>query len=281
VLGRRSLPQLRGRCAGVSVQALSHRLRRALQQFVAGPRELALPWGDLVLVADGLWFRFQGGLWVLYLMALKPCRQNRATFLDPVLLPGRESRHGWMQAFATLPATLQPRIRAVVTDDLQGMTTLAAQRHWVLQLCHFHLISQLHMRRGRVRSTVGHRRRREALYQLTRRALVLPDGAAFTLVVRRLEQLVAQPLPSSRMRMVVREFLRRRHLYRAYRAYPDLDLPTTTGAVEAMGKIIRRLMHRLANVRTPQALQRWATALIRLRPNIMCNGTRHQQNSFV
>src|SRR3989442_7479502 len=28
--------------------------------------------------------------WVLYLMALKPCHQNRAVFLDPLLFPGRE-----------------------------------------------------------------------------------------------------------------------------------------------------------------------------------------------
>ena len=38
----------------------------------------------LVLLLDGLYFRFRGKDWVLYVMAVKPCRQNRAVFLDPV-----------------------------------------------------------------------------------------------------------------------------------------------------------------------------------------------------
>jgi hypothetical protein len=83
------------------------------------------------------------------------------------------------------------------------------------------------------------------------------------------------------VRMAAREFLRRCEHFRAYRRYPELDLPTTTGAVEAMGHIVRELMHRLRNVRTPQALRLWTTALIRLRPEVRCNSKSFQPNKSV
>jgi len=96
----------------------------------------------------------------------------------------------------------------------------------------------------------------------------------------------AQPSrwPSLRLRvirMIVREFLRRIDHFRAYRKYPKLHLPTTTGSVEAMNRIIRDLMRQTRSVRSPQALQLWATALIRMRPTIMCNGKHFQQKKFV
>ena len=42
-----------------------------------------------MLLADGLWFQFDGVPWVLYLTALKPCNGDYATFLDPMLLQGK------------------------------------------------------------------------------------------------------------------------------------------------------------------------------------------------
>ena len=70
---------------GLTHQGLSRRFRGSLRQFISRSRELRLPKGPLVLVLDGLYFRFRGKDWVLYLMAVKPCHQNRAVFLDPVL----------------------------------------------------------------------------------------------------------------------------------------------------------------------------------------------------
>src|SRR5215467_15630418 len=84
-------------------QGLSRRFRRVLQQFTSRPRSLRLARGPLVLILDGLYFRFRRKDWVLYVMALKPCHQNRAVFLDPVLRPGRENMQGWAHAFNTIP----------------------------------------------------------------------------------------------------------------------------------------------------------------------------------
>ena len=68
-----------------------------------GTRVLRLPTGPLVLLLDGLYFRFQGKDWVLYVMAVKPCRQNRAVFLDPVLLPGRENMQAGLRYSQPFP----------------------------------------------------------------------------------------------------------------------------------------------------------------------------------
>jgi hypothetical protein len=81
--------------------------------------------------------------------------------------------------------------------------------------------------------------------------------------------------------MAVREFLRRTEHFRAYRRHPELGLPSTTGTVEAMGRIVRDLMRQTRSISSPQALQLWATALIRMRPTVMCNGKHFQPKKFV
>lgn len=257
---------------GLTPQGFSLRFRRAMQQFVSQPRLLSLPGGRLVLVVDGLWFRFEGRLWVLYLMGLKSTHQNRAVFLDPLLLPGKEQVSLWAQAFATIPPPLYKRIRALVCDDIRGMIGLAAQHHWIVQLCHFHLISRLHRCRGRRNQRLAGRSPREALYQLTRQALDLPNRTRLEHILKRLTRLVHEATGTGVMSMMVREFLRRIDQFRAYQSRPELHLPTTTGTVEAMGRKMRDLMRQTRSIRSPQALQLWATALIRMRPFVMCNG---------
>jgi len=280
LLQGRTLKSLAPR-TGLTPQALSHRFRRAMHQLVSRPRALRVPAGPLVLLIDGLYFRFNRRPWVLYLMGLKPCHQNHALFLDPLLFPGREEIGCWSQTISTIPVRAHKRIQALVSDQIRGITSLAVHKGWVLQLCHFHLISQLQGNRGRRKRKVADRTMREVCYQLTRQALELPDGPKLQRVLERLKKLVRQPGGATRTRMVVREFLRRTDQFRAYRKYPHLDLPTTTGTVEAMGRIVRDLMRQTRSIRSPHALQMWATALIRQRPKVTCNGKHFQQIKFV
>jgi hypothetical protein len=255
-------------------QGLSWRFGGDLRQFTSRSRRVRLPAGPLVLVLDGLYFRFRGKDWVLYLMALKPCHQNRAVFLDPLLLAGRENMRGWSQAFTTIPASIHRRIRASVSDEISGIIKLGTSQGWIVQLCHFHLISRLQNCRGRRNRRLAGRRLREALYQLTRKALDLPDGSRLQTVLKKLRRLVRKATGLRVIRMIVREFLRRIDHFRAYRKYPKLNLPTTTGSVEAMNRRVRDLMRQTRSISSPQALQLWATALIRTRPTVMCNGKK-------
>jgi hypothetical protein len=259
---------------GLTPQGLSWRFRRSLRQFISRSRELRLPRGPLVLILDGLYFRFRGKDWVLYVMALKPCHQNRAVFLDPVLQPGRENMRGWSHAFTTIPPSIHRRIRASVSDEISGIITLGTSHGWIVQLCHFHLISRLQNCRGRRNRRLQGRPLREALYQHVRQALELPDGPRLQTVLKKLRHLVPKAKGLRVMRMIVREFLRRIDHFRAYRKYPKLNLPTTTGSVEAMNRRIRDLMRQTRSISSPQTLQLWATALIRTRPMVICNGKK-------
>jgi len=280
LLDGRTLKSLAPRYA-LTPQGLSWRLRRTLRQFVSQARTLRVPRGPLVLMLDGLYFRFRRKDWVLYQMAVKPCHHNRAIFLDPVLRPGRENMQGWSHAFTTIPASIHKRIRASVSDEVSGIIRLGKGQGWIVQLCHFHLISRLQNCRGRRNRRLEGRRLREALYQNVRRALDLPEGHQLRNVLKNLRRLVRRATGLRVMRMIVREFLRRVDHFRAYRKHPELHLPTTTGSVEAMNRRVRDLMRQTRSISSPQALLLWAIALIRKRPNITCNGKNFQQNSLV
>lgn len=266
---------------GLTSQGLSHPFRHALSHFVARAPARPSPTGDLVLLVDGLWVRFRRRPWVLYLMAVKPCGEDYAVFLDPGLCSGREHIMIWSEIIDAIPSEIRRRIRGMVTDNLRGMQSLAHHHGWVLQVCHFHLISQLQGRRGRNKKTLPGRSTREALYHLTRQALELPEGPALQRTLRCLRLTVKRPLPARKMRMAVREFLRDLDHYRAYQRAPQLGLPTTTTTVECMGHMIRDLLRRARHLRSPQSLQAWATAFLRIRSRITCNGKHFQPNYFV
>lgn len=266
---------------GLTSQGLSYHFRHALSHFLARSPARPSPTGDLVLLVDGLWFRFRQRPWVLYLMAVNPCGEDDAVFLDPVLCSGREHIMIWSEIIDAIPSEIRRRIRGMVTDNLRGMKSLARHHGGVLQLCHFHLISQLQGRRGRNKKTLPGRSTREALYQLTRQALELPEGPALQRTLRRLRLTVERPLPARKMRMAVREFLRDLDHYRASQGAPQWRLPTTTNPVECTGHLIRDLMRRARHLRSPHSLQTWAPAFLRLRSRVTCNGKHFQPNYFV
>jgi hypothetical protein len=72
--------------------------------------------------------------------------------------------------------------------------------------------------------------------------------------------------------MIVRKFLRDLTFYRSYRQPPELGLPRTTNTVESMGRLIREMLRRSRAGSNPASLSLWVTALIRLRPTLICNG---------
>ena len=71
---------------------------------------------QLVLIADALRLKLQGREYVLYDMAVKPTDRNTAFFLEPVLLEGHESAHGWRQAISGIMLSVRQRIATLVSD---------------------------------------------------------------------------------------------------------------------------------------------------------------------
>jgi hypothetical protein len=276
-----TLGQLFSDRAAVALPAYRYRFRQALQRWVSRPSPQHIPSGQLVLLTDGLWFEFEGIPWVLYLVALKPCRGHRATFLDPLLLPGREGAARWQQAVAAIPAHARKRIRAIVADNLPGIEKIARQQRWVLQLCHFHLLLKLQAPRRRVRYALRGGAVREEIYQSIRNALLLPEGKCLSQTLERLRRLSRGDCGTLRIKTVLCQFLVDLPFYRSYLAHPDLGLPLTTNAVESMCRLLREMLRSSRAGSNPRSLLLWATALIRLRPTVTCNGYSINRNSLI
>jgi hypothetical protein len=273
-----TLLHLAKRRPNVGILNFRHRFRKELCRFVAHPSPQKIPSGTLTLLADGIWFKFHSKPWVLYLTALKSSFNKTAVFLDPVLLPGKEGASRWKQVFETIPKEPRSRIRAIVVDNLQGMKLIAKQEGWLLQLCHFHLILKLQILRGRERHALKGGGVREIIYQTICQALGTPNEVRLNYLLTRLFRLTHTSCGTSRIKAVVREFLNSIEYYRAYRTHPELNLPVTTNTVEAMCGIVRNLLRRNHSASNPKSLLQWATALIRLRHTLTCNGNHYQQN---
>src|SRR6266480_1367173 len=274
-----TLGQLFSHRTDVALPAYRYRFRQALQRWVARRSPQKIPRGPLVLLADGLWFEFEGIPWVLYLTALKPCRGHQATFLDPLLLPGREGASRWQQAVVAIPAEARQRVKALIVDNLPGMERIAQRYQWVLQLCHFHLLLKLQAPRRRVRYALRGGAVREEIYQLIRSALLLPDGRRLSRAVERLKRLSRGDCGTLRIKTTLCQFLVDLPFYRSYLAHPNLGLPLTTNAVESMCRLIREMLRSSRAGSNPTSLLLWATALIRLRPTVTCNGHSFNRNS--
>jgi hypothetical protein len=264
----------------ISHQALGHRFRRTLRRFVGSPCSRDFPRGSLILLIDGLWFSFRGRLWTLYLGAVKPFKGNCAFFVDPLLLEGHECREHWDRFIDSIPPSVKTRVHALVSDNFHGSHGLAHRNGWIHQLCHFHLISEIQVRRGHWKRRIRGTSIREAIYQLIRRALELPNGRELNRTLSRLST-VQKSSPIKRLGMIARGFLANVHRFRAYRRHPRLGLPITTNTVESMGWKIRRLMSRSGNLRSPESLRLWSTAFIRINPKVACNGKKIQPIKLV
>lgn len=270
------LRQLAIRRPGLELAAFRKRFRQRLHRFCERPSEIRIPTGPLILLMDGLWFRFSGKPWVLYLIALKACRGSTAVFLDPILLEGKEGSSKWEQAVETVPIAARQRIRGLVVDNLRGMEKLARLHGWALQLCQFHLLLKLQVQRNRPHRALRGGRTRQEIYQLIRQALDLPLGPRLYATIDRLKDLAQTKCGTKRIRAMVREFLRCAGFYRTCRTRPELGLPATTNSVESMGGLIRQLLRNRSGS-SPKSVVLWATAMIRLRPHIVCKQKNHQQ----
>ena len=267
-----TLSQLHSKRVGVTLAAYRYRFRQALRRWVSRPSPQIIPRGPLVLLADGLWFEFDGIPWVLYLTALKSCAGSQATFLDPLLLPGKEGATRWQQAIEAIPHTARSRIQAMVVDNLPGMLKIAGSQRWILQLCHFHLLLKLQAQRGRVQRRLRGGAVREEIHQLIRNALELPNGEELDTAIQRLHRLSAGNCGTERIQINVRGFLKDITYYRSYLEWPTLGLPRTTNSVESMCRLLREMFRSSRAGSNPDSILLWATALIRLRPTVVCNG---------
>lgn len=257
--------------AETTKKRFQHLLRRSLQE----KRRLRIVGARLALIVDAQWRRFKQERWTLYFLAIKPSERDQAVVLDPVLRLGKECADDWAAVIdATVPARLKKRIIALISDGLRGLGSVASRQGWRQQRCHFHLIKELQNRRGKRKRLKG-RSTREAIYQAIRRLLITNQLRATAQLKRRLERLSGAPDCPAKLRMIVHEFLRQLPAFHLYLEKPRWHLPNTTNVMESISNKIRIGVGR---VHSPQALERWATAIIRNHPKFICKRANYQPN---
>src|SRR3989338_3162138 len=249
----------------VSVAA---RLAQALRTYVAAPSP-PLPNGPYALMVDGVYFKFERKEWVLYLMAVKPVRDHRMYFLDPVLIKGRERLEAWYEVIDTIPTETRRQIRALVSDGLRGFQQLAASNRWVHQRCHFHLLASLVRGKGKRRYLTRGSSVRDKILDSIRILLADEPVEKRDHARSTLRRHINNPACPSYVRKHVLEFFEREQDFRAYLMHPRLNLPTTTSAMESTGRLVRKATR---TVRTPESLRSRAVAFLRLKRSVVCNG---------
>ena len=263
------------RRTAISLPGLRKRMRYTIAAIAMRPRHDRFRHYSYALVMDGLRFLFKGKPWTLYVIAAKPVTHNIALFLDPILIEGDEGARNWRKALDTLPRGLKKRVSAMVSDGFQGSGRIAKERGWIHQRCHFHLMYSLKNRLGRRRSTVKAKHIREMIYRAVCNMITDTNTRRIGSYARTLHRCMRNPRCPKTLVMIIHDFLREFRSFRSYLTYPHLRLPTTTGTVESMNKILRASC---GTVNTPYALQKRAITTIRLRRKLTCNGKIYQQN---
>jgi hypothetical protein len=250
----------------LSVDAIYKIFASNLNSVVEKKRIVRIKGSKLILVIDAEWHYFNQKLWTLYLLAIKSTESQAVVILDPILKPGKESASAWSEIFNQLPKSIKKRIIALVSDGIRGIETVAENNGWIIQRCHFHLLSALQKRRGKRASTPG-RLIREEIYNSAKLALIETSICKINIISRRLAALSSEDGCPKAMRMIVRDFLRRFHEYRAYIDHADLNLPTTTNVMESVNSYIRE---KTKTVNTPNAWHKWAIVCARMKSKFTC-----------
>jgi hypothetical protein len=252
--------------SSLSIDAVYKRFDKILDAEVGKKRIIRVRGSKLILIIDAQWQYFSGKLWTLYILSVKSTNSVTVDIFDPVLIPGKENAASWNAVIDNLPGSVKKRVIALVSDGIRGIETIADNNGWIIQRCHFHLLSILQKMRGKRASTPG-RLIREEIYQLSRLALTEKSDRRLNSVCRRLAKLAHSGECPKRMKMIIRDFLRRLVEFRNYLDHPELNLPTTVNVMESINSRIRK---NARTVNTPEAWRKWAIICVRFKSKFTC-----------
>lgn len=108
---------------------------------------------------------------------------------------------------------------------------------------------------------------REEIYCSVKLALRETSKYRFNILCRRLAVLAQDEGCPKRMKMIVRDFLRRLPEFRSYLDYPKLNLPTITNVMESINSFIRS---KTKTIKTAKSWHKWAIVCVRFKPKFTC-----------
>jgi len=250
----------------LSTGAIYKRFAKNLDVAINQKRVVRVRGLKLILMVDAQWQYFKKELWTLYFLAVKSTNSKSVIIFDPVLKQGKENATTWNEIINQLPPGVKKRIVALVSDGIRGIETISVNNGWIIQRCHFHLLSVLQKMRGKRSSTPG-RIVRQEIFSLVKLSLSETSTRKLNIIFRRLAVLSRNEGCPKRMRMVVRDFLRRSSEFRSYLDYPELNLPTTINVMESINSFVRE---RAKTINTPKSWQKWAIACVRFKSKFTC-----------
>ncbi|HBB56649.1 TPA: hypothetical protein DEW47_01470 [Patescibacteria group bacterium] len=250
----------------LSEGAIYKRFAKNLNRIVDEKRIIRVKGSKLILIIDAEWHYFKKELWTLYFLAIKSVDSKSVVILDPILKQGKENATTWDKIFDQLPLGIKKRVITLVSDGIRGIETIAFRNNWIIQRCHFHLLSALQKRRGKRASTHG-RIVRQEIYFLVKQALVETSTRRLNILCKRLALLTWEEGCPEAMRMIVKDFLRRLPEFRAYLNYPELNLPTTVNVMESVNSFVRE---KTKTTKTSKSWHKWSIACARLKPKFTC-----------
>lgn len=250
----------------LSIDAIYKRFASNLNVMIGRKRIVRIRGPRLILVIDAEWHYFKKELWTLYFLAVKSVHSQKVVILDPILKRGRENTTDWENIFFQLPDPIRKRVIALISDGIRGIENVVIENNWILQRCHFHLLSMLQKMRGKRATTPG-RIVREEIFNSVKLALSETSNRRLNILCRRLAVLAQTKGCPVRMKLTVRGFLRSLSEFRNYLNYPELNLPTTTNVMESINSFVREKTKRL---KTPKSWHKWAIACARLKSKFTC-----------
>lgn len=260
--------------AGEGYDSVQKMFSKQLTKLVNQPRNYTIAGKKLVLIIDAQWHCFGKSMWTIYFLAVKPCNADTAWFLDPIMKFGKESATHWNEVMDQMPEVIKKRVSAVVSDGIKGIINVAEQHNWLLQRCHFHLLSLLQKQRGKRISTLG-RKLRENIYQTVKILLREVDKKKSDKLQQQLKILSEHPLCPKRMRMQTRDFIRNISFFHTYLRHPKLDIPYTTNVMESANSMTKK---NTAKINNPYAWFKWTKMSIRMHPKFNCKGANFNRN---
>lgn len=259
---------------GEKYPTVKKRFSKQLKRTLSLPVINEIKGEKLIVIIDAQWHYFKKELWTLYFLAIKSTDSQTVTVLDPVLRRGKENSTTWDEIINQLPISIKKRIIALVSDGIRGIENVAERNNWIIQRCHFHLLSMLQKMRGRRASTPG-RLIREEIYNSVKLALSETSTRRLNILCRRLALLAHKKGCPTRMRYTVRGFLRSSTQFRSYLDYPVLNLPTTVNVMESINSLTRRKTDKINN---PKSWLEWTKMTIRTHSKFNCKGAKFNRN---
>lgn len=264
-----SLPYL-AQTRGIPVARIRYRVRRSIGKLLANPSWSAPPAQvPLIVIADAIWQWIDGEQYTLHIIMLKPLGRAEAIICPPLLRKGNETL-GWTEAFSRIPEQWRTCIFALVCDGNSGLISVAYKHQWLVQRCHAHLRRFLnnYLRTGPQSAQQILAKEVHALV-----TILLTSRDRFIVVRAALRLREIYHITQSRgIRKVISGFRKHMTEYRTYLDYPEIDLPTTTNAVESLNNLVRELQRTARGFRSPQSFLCWINAILMTKNTVICNG---------